>query len=110
MKTAISLPDDLFDAAESEAKRLGISRSKLVQIALEDFIRAATSSDVTAALNRSYAQNPEPSAPWLEALAQETMRNTEWVNEAGTDLVDQPRATKRVGARLPAARRHRLGK
>ncbi|HET9886858.1 MAG TPA: ChpI protein, partial [bacterium] len=31
MKTAISIPDDLFRAAEAAAKRLGLSRSELVQ-------------------------------------------------------------------------------
>ena len=37
MKTAVSLPDPLFKEAEAAAKDLGLSRSKLIQTALEDF-------------------------------------------------------------------------
>ena len=40
MKTAISLPDPLFKEAEAAAKDLGLSRSKLIQTALEDFSSA----------------------------------------------------------------------
>ena len=39
MKTAISLPDPLFKEAEAAAKDLGLSRSKLIQTALEDFLK-----------------------------------------------------------------------
>jgi len=54
MKTAISIPDSLFEVADRMAKRLGLSRSKLYQRALERFIRDLTQETVTEDLNRVY--------------------------------------------------------
>ena len=110
MKTAISLPDDLYAQAEAAAKRKGVSRSKLMQMALTEYLKRQRSVEVTKQLNASYAASPEPYDPYLTALARENMRRTEWNDEAGRDLVDKPRRAKRVRARVPAARRHRLGK
>jgi len=39
MKTAISLPDDVFEEAERLASRLKVSRSELYAQALQDFVR-----------------------------------------------------------------------
>jgi hypothetical protein len=78
MKTAISLPDPLFAEAEAAAKDLGVSRSKLIQTALEDFLRRRRDEGVTAALNRSLAQHPDEVDPFLQELAYEAMKRTEW--------------------------------
>jgi metal-responsive CopG/Arc/MetJ family transcriptional regulator len=40
MKTAVSIPDPLFAEAGKAARELNISRSKLVQTALEEFLEA----------------------------------------------------------------------
>ena len=50
MKTDISIPDDVFDAAERTAKALGWSRSQLYTTAISDFI-ARHSGEVTQRLN-----------------------------------------------------------
>lgn len=110
MKTAISLPDKLFEAAEREAKRRGVSRSKLVQSALEELLKARKSAAVTEALNASFAASPDPHDPYLAALARDNMRRTEWTDEAGRDLVGKPRRAKRIGARVQKTGGHRLGK
>jgi metal-responsive CopG/Arc/MetJ family transcriptional regulator len=78
MKTAISLPDPLFAEAEAAAKDLGVSRSKLIQTALEDFLRRRRDEEVTAALNQSLAEHPDEIDPFLQELALEAMRRTEW--------------------------------
>jgi metal-responsive CopG/Arc/MetJ family transcriptional regulator len=39
MKTAISLPDSIFEAAEKLAKRFGISRSQLYANAVTEYLR-----------------------------------------------------------------------
>jgi metal-responsive CopG/Arc/MetJ family transcriptional regulator len=39
MKTAISLPDPVFEEAESLAKQLGVSRSELYTKALKAYLR-----------------------------------------------------------------------
>jgi len=55
MKTAISLPDDLFRRADELARRLGIPRSQLYARALSEFLDAHGPAQVTAALNDVYA-------------------------------------------------------
>ena len=56
MKTAISLPDPLFQAAESLAKRMGLSRSELFQRALQAFLQDHKDAGVTEELNGVYAR------------------------------------------------------
>ena len=52
MKTAISIPDSLFQASERLASRLGISRSALFQRAIREFLNPKSEESVTKALNR----------------------------------------------------------
>jgi hypothetical protein len=99
MKTAISLPDKLFAEAEREAKRRGVSRSKLMQTALEEMLRARKSASITEALNKSYAESPEPEDPFMNRLVKQAMARTEWPDEAGRDLVGGRRRTKRARSR-----------
>lgn len=52
MKTAISLPDRLFDEAETLAERLGKSRSQLYAEALADYVARHDPDEVTRRLDR----------------------------------------------------------
>ena len=54
MKTAISIPDEVFDAAEEMAQRLGMSRSQLYVTALREYLDAHRSRGVTAQLDQVY--------------------------------------------------------
>lgn len=59
MKTAISLPDQLFEEAEETARYLGLPRSRLVAKALEEFIQNHNRDRITAQLNKVYGEeNP----------------------------------------------------
>lgn len=55
MKTAISLPDDLFASAEALAERLGVSRSRLIATALAEFVAKHQGRKVTERLDALYA-------------------------------------------------------
>jgi metal-responsive CopG/Arc/MetJ family transcriptional regulator len=55
MKTAVSIPDPVFHAAESLAKRLGMSRSELFSRALEAYLEAHKHDSVREALNALYS-------------------------------------------------------
>jgi len=55
MKTAISLPDHVFQAAEELASRLGVSRSQLYSSAVTKFIEANRSKGVTELLDQVYS-------------------------------------------------------
>jgi predicted DNA-binding protein len=51
MKTAISLPDEIFESADVLANRLHVSRSKLYSMALEKFIHDNQKDDITKKIN-----------------------------------------------------------
>jgi metal-responsive CopG/Arc/MetJ family transcriptional regulator len=56
MKVAISIPDDLFDSAETLGRRLGVSRSGLYASALAEFLAKHQGRRTTERLNRLYAE------------------------------------------------------
>lgn len=60
MKTAVSLPDELFARAELAAERLGLNRSQLYARAIEDFLAAQSPDPVTAALDALADDLPAP--------------------------------------------------
>jgi predicted transcriptional regulator len=61
MKTAISLPDDLFHAVEAKARSLKISRSNLFAQAAREFIeKRQPAGDATDAWNRAIARSGQP--------------------------------------------------
>jgi hypothetical protein len=55
MKTAVSVPDDLFLLAETAARRLQVSRSQLYATAIEEFLQRQQTSAVTERLNKVYS-------------------------------------------------------
>ena len=56
MKTAVSIPDDLYDEAEKLANGLRVSRSALYARALARFVHDADAQQITAALNAVYGK------------------------------------------------------
>lgn len=62
MKTAISIRDEVFEAAERTAKDLGISRSELYTKAVGEFLERHADERVTERLNAVYGENPSISA------------------------------------------------
>ncbi len=74
MKTAISLPDELFQQADELARRLGIPRSRLYARALTEYLEAHAPGQITSALNdvydattpRSIRASPPPRPPAID--------------------------------------------
>ena len=58
MKTAVSVPDDLFRVAEAAARRLRVSRSKLYATAIAEFLNRQQGGAVTERLNEVYSRRP----------------------------------------------------
>ena len=56
MKTAISLPDPIFEEAEVLAQKLGISRSELYTEALKVYLRRYNREQILSKLNEVYSQ------------------------------------------------------
>ena len=69
MKTAISLPDSLFHAADSLARRMGMSRSELFRAAVADYIEAHKHNQVREALDTVYSEQPAATRRGIDADA-----------------------------------------
>ena len=67
MKTAVSLPDDLFLSANDLAKRQGMSRSELYAVALAEYLVKHRDEDVTSKLNEVLADESSGVDPALRA-------------------------------------------
>jgi len=78
MKTAISLPDDLFRQAELAARRLKISRSQLYATAITEFLDRRRTSKVTERLNQIYAEEPARLDPALSFAQSISLQRDSW--------------------------------
>ena len=78
MKTAISLPDLLFERGEAYAQQRSISRSELFARALEEYLERHDHAAITAQLNEVYAVEDSSLEPGIEALSLEALRNQDW--------------------------------
>jgi len=78
MKTAISLPDELFSAADSLAGRLGVSRSELYASALAEYVAKHSSSEITARLDRVYAAEASELEPGLRRAQRQAIAREDW--------------------------------
>lgn len=78
MKTAISLPDAVFRAAERQAKRSGKSRSQLYAEALAEYLSRHAPDEVTAAMNRVVDQLDATPDPDVLAAAHSVLQRVEW--------------------------------
>ncbi len=63
MKTAISIPDELFSQAEVTARKLGLSRSELYSRAVRTFVEQHARADVTALLDEVYGSEESALEP-----------------------------------------------
>ena len=58
VKTAVSLPDDLFRLAEAAARRLRVSRSELYANAIAEYLKRRQDNAITERLNEVYSRYP----------------------------------------------------
>jgi metal-responsive CopG/Arc/MetJ family transcriptional regulator len=80
MKTAISIPDSIFEDAERLAKSRGWSRSELYANAVTAYVKSERFSGVRERLDAVYGQNPEDSAvdPLLARAQSESLTKGKW--------------------------------
>jgi metal-responsive CopG/Arc/MetJ family transcriptional regulator len=81
MKTAVSVPDRLFRAAEQYARRAEKSRSQLYAEALAEYLARHAPDEVTDAMNRVVdALAPSDAAPdaFSRAAAHDALARSEW--------------------------------
>jgi len=78
MKTAISLPDDLFRLGESAARKLRMSRSELYATALREFLERRRASNITARLDAIYSKQPSALDPALNSAQLQSLEKDSW--------------------------------
>ena len=78
MKTAISLPDKLFESTDALARRLGLSRSQLVATALAEFVAKHRGRDVTRRLDAVYAQEAGTLDAGTARLQSRSLQRDRW--------------------------------
>jgi metal-responsive CopG/Arc/MetJ family transcriptional regulator len=78
MKTAVSLPDDVFAEAEALAEAQGLTRSGLYSAALREYLARHQSDAVTEALDAVYASESSKLDADLAAAAAATLQRSEW--------------------------------
>ena len=80
MKTAISLPDELFEAVEKLVQKSKRSRSEVYADALREYVARHTPQEITEAYNAVMAQlkDSDEDEAFVRAAARHTLRNVEW--------------------------------
>jgi metal-responsive CopG/Arc/MetJ family transcriptional regulator len=78
MKTAISIPDPLFQAAEQYAQEKGLSRSELYARAIQHYLQAYRYKGITEALNEIYVEENSALDPGFAAAQSQVLSKEDW--------------------------------
>jgi len=78
MKTAISIPDNVYKSAEELASRLGKSRSQLYTHAIRSYLLRHRNDNVTKKLDELYAIEDSGMDPALESLQKRSIVRENW--------------------------------
>ncbi len=78
MKTAVSLPDEIFRDAERLARRLKKSRSQLYQEAVAEYVARHEPEAITEALNRLVEDVNTSPDELASAAARRVLERSKW--------------------------------
>jgi predicted transcriptional regulator len=78
MKTAVSVPDDVYERAERLARRERRSRSDVYSAALREYVARHEPDEITDALDRTIADVGEEPDPFLVAAGRRVLESTDW--------------------------------
>jgi hypothetical protein len=78
MKTEISIPHPMYEAAERLAKELGMSLSEFYVAALAAYMASYQNGDVTKRLDAVYAQESSTLEPEMVAIQVASIGREEW--------------------------------
>lgn len=78
MKTAISVPDEVFAKGEKYAKRAKVSRSELYSKALVEFLSRHAPDEVTAKWDEVIGELGQPDGQFSVKAARQAVERTEW--------------------------------
>ncbi len=78
MKTAISIPNETFDAAEHFASSTGMSRSELYSKAVLEYLNKYKYLDITDTLNKVYSEADSSLDSELHSMQIKSLQEEEW--------------------------------
>jgi predicted transcriptional regulator len=78
MKTAVSVPDDVFEKAEQLARRERRSRSEVYSTALREYVARHSPDEITEALDRVIADVGTTTDAFVARAAARILETTEW--------------------------------
>lgn len=78
MKTAVSIPDDVFEGAERLARRLKKPRSRVFAEAVREYVARHDPEAVTEAMNLVCGEVGEETDPFVTEAARRTLRRMKW--------------------------------
>ncbi|MCI0418541.1 MAG: ribbon-helix-helix protein, CopG family [Acidobacteria bacterium] len=78
MKTAVSIPDDVYEEAERLARRTKKSRSQLFSEALKEYVARHAPEDVTEAMNRVCAEVGDAADEFVSSASRRVRERSEW--------------------------------
>jgi predicted transcriptional regulator len=78
MKTAVSIPDEIFEKVERLARRAGRSRSEVFAAALAEYVARHAPDEVTDAMDRVIADVGDLPDTFVAAAGRRVLEQTEW--------------------------------
>ncbi len=78
MKTAISVPNDVFEEAERLAKKTQKSRSQLYSDALREYLAHHSSEEITDAMDRVVVEVGAQPDEWITTASRRILMRNEW--------------------------------
>jgi hypothetical protein len=78
MKTAVSIPDDVFEKAERLARRMKKSRSEVFSRAVAEYVARHAPDHVTEAMNQVCDEIGLQADAFVSAASRRVLERTEW--------------------------------
>lgn len=80
MKTAISIETPLLEETDRTARKLGVSRSRLVSLALRNYLRQSRNREIVEQLNLVYGEQAgvadQPSSAQMKTKLRSIVKDT----------------------------------
>jgi metal-responsive CopG/Arc/MetJ family transcriptional regulator len=78
MKTAVSIPDEVFEKVERLARRARKSRSEVFSAALREYVARHAPDEITESMNEVCARIGDQSDTFVRTAARRLLEKTEW--------------------------------
>jgi metal-responsive CopG/Arc/MetJ family transcriptional regulator len=78
MKTAVSIPDEIFEKADQLARKVRKSRSQLYTDAVREYVAKYATESVTETMTRICNELGDTSDPMISSVSRRTLERSEW--------------------------------